>query len=50
MKAKETRKKIRTTENRLKICEKKIAESPTQENLANLESARRSMKENTTTV
>ena len=27
-------------ENRLKLCEEKIAESPTQENLANLESAK----------
>ena len=39
LKAKERRKKIQTIENRLKICEQKIAESPTHENLANLESA-----------
>ena len=35
LKAKERRKKIQTIENRLKICEQKIAESPTHENLAN---------------
>ena len=40
LKAKEKRNKIQTIENRLKMCEEKIAESPTQENLANLESAK----------
>ena len=40
VKAKERRNRIQTIENRLKICEEKIAESPTQENLANLESAK----------
>ena len=40
LKAKERRNRIQTIENRLKICEEKIAESPTQENLANLESAK----------
>ena len=39
-KAKERRRKIQTIENRLRVCEEKITESPTQENLANLESAR----------
>ena len=40
LKAKDRRKRIQTIENRLKICEEKIAESPTHENLANLESAK----------
>ena len=40
LKAKERRNRIQTIENRLKVCEEKIAESPTQENLANLESAK----------
>ena len=40
VKAKERKNRIRKIENRLKICENKIAESPTQENLANLESAK----------
>ena len=40
LKAKERRNRIQTVENRLKICEEKIAESPTQENLANLESVK----------
>ena len=40
MKAKERRNRIQTIENRLKTCEEKIAESPTQENLANLESVK----------
>ena len=40
LKAKERRNKIQEIESRLKICEEKIAESPTQENLANLESAK----------
>ena len=40
VKAKERRNRIQTIENRLKICEEKIAESPTPENLANLESAK----------
>ena len=38
LKGKERRNRIQIIENRLKICEEKIAESPTQENLANLES------------
>ena len=40
LKAKERRNRIQTIEDRLKMCEEKIAESPTQENLANLESAK----------
>ena len=40
MKAKERRNRIQIIENRLKICEEKIADSPTQENLANLKSAK----------
>jgi len=40
LKAKERRNRIQTIENRLKICEEKIADSPTQENLANFESAK----------
>ena len=40
LKDKDRRKRIQTIENRLKICEEKIAESPTHENLANLESAK----------
>ena len=40
LKAQERRRKIQTIENRLKICEERIAQSPTQENLANLESAK----------
>jgi len=40
MKAKERRNRIQTIENRLKICEEKIADSPTQENITNLESAK----------
>ena len=42
LKAKERKKSIQIIENRLKIhvCEEKIAESPTQENLANLELAK----------
>lgn len=40
VKAKERRNRIQTIENRLKVCEEKIAESPTPENLANLESAK----------
>ena len=40
LKAKERRNRIQTIENRLKICEEKIGESPTQENLANLESVK----------
>jgi len=37
---KERRNRIQTIENRLKICEEKIAELPTQENLAKQESAK----------
>ena len=40
LKAKERRNRIQIIENRLKMCEEKIAESPTQENLANLESTK----------
>ena len=40
LKAKERRNRIQTIENRLKIYEEKIAESPTQENLAKLESVK----------
>ena len=40
LKVKERRNRIQTIENRLKMCEEKIAESPTEENLANLESAK----------
>ncbi|XP_068716927.1 chromosome transmission fidelity protein 18 homolog [Montipora capricornis] len=40
LKAQERRRKIQTIENRLKICEERITQSPTQENLANLESAK----------
>ena len=40
VKAKERRNRIQTIENGLKTCKEKIAESPTQENLANLESAK----------
>ena len=40
LKATDKRKRIQTIGNRLKICEEKIAESPTHENLANLESAK----------
>ena len=40
LKAQERRRKIQAIENRLKICEERIAQSPTQENLANLESAK----------
>ena len=36
-KAKERRKKLQTIENKLKICEKDLAESATQENVAKLE-------------
>ena len=36
-KAKERRKKLQTIENKLKICENVLAESPTQENVAKLE-------------
>ena len=36
-KAKERRKKLQTIENKLEICEKVLAESPTQENVAKLE-------------
>ena len=36
-KAKERRKKLQTIENKLKICENDLAESPTQENIAKLE-------------
>lgn len=32
----ERRRKIQTIENRIKLCEERIAQSPTQENLANL--------------
>ena len=39
-KAKERRKKMQDIERKLKFCEEKIAETPTQENLANLESAK----------
>ena len=40
LKVKERRNRIQKIENRLKMCEEKIAESPTKENLANLESAK----------
>ena len=40
LKAKERRNIIQIIENRLKLCEEKISESPTQENLANFESAK----------
>ena len=40
LKAQERRRKIQAIENRLKICEERIAQLPTQENLANLESAK----------
>ena len=40
LKAQERRRKIQAIENRLKKCEERIAQSPTQENLANLESAK----------
>ena len=40
LKTKERRNRIQIIENRLKICEEKIAELPTQENLTNLESAK----------
>ena len=40
LKAKEGKTRIQLIENRLKICEERIAESPTQGNLANLESAK----------
>jgi len=40
LKAKERRNRIQTIENRLKMCEEKIADLPTQKNLANLESAK----------
>ena len=36
LKAKERREKLQTIESKLKICEEKIAESPTDENLVNL--------------
>ena len=36
-KAKERRKKLQTIENKLKICEKDLAESPTKENVTKLE-------------
>ena len=36
----ERRRKIQTIENRIKLCEERIAQSLTQENLANLESAK----------
>ena len=36
-KAKERRKKLQTIENKLEICEKVLAESPTQENVAKFE-------------
>lgn len=39
-KAKERREKLQTIENKLKICEEKIAESPTDENLVNLEAVK----------
>ena len=39
-KAKERRKKMQDIERKLEFCEEKIAETPTQENLANLESAK----------
>jgi len=35
-KAKERQKKLQTIENKLKICEKDLAESPIQENVAKL--------------
>ena len=44
LKAQERRRKIQAIENRLKICEERIAQSPTQENLANLESAKAEYK------
>ena len=40
VKVKERKNRIQTIENRLKISQEKMAESPTQENLANLESAK----------
>ena len=40
LKTKERRNRIQIIENRLKICEEKIAELPTLENLSNLESAK----------
>ena len=39
-KAKERREKLQTIENKLKICEEKIAESPTDETLVNLEAVK----------
>jgi len=40
LKAKERREKLQTIQNKLKICEEKIAESPTDENLVNLEAVK----------
>lgn len=40
LKAKERREKLQTIENKLKICQEKIAESPTDENLVNLEAVK----------
>ena len=40
LKDQERRRKIQTIENRIKLCEERIAQSLTQENLANLESAK----------
>ena len=37
LKAKERRKRLWTIENDLKVCEKELAEAPTQENKVNLE-------------
>lgn len=38
LKDQERRRKIQTIGNRIKLCEERIAQSPAQENLANLES------------
>jgi len=40
LKAKERKAKMKTIEDRLKLCEEKIADAPTPENLINLESVR----------
>lgn len=51
LKAKERREKLQTIGNKLKICEEKIAEPPTDENLVSLEAAKADgMKGNMTTL
>ena len=44
LKAKERKAKMKTIEDRLKLCEEKIADAPTPENLINLESVRAEKK------